>query len=99
MQPEHYVNELREVIARVRQLLQGCIEACPPPGGPPEKEARCEGAFVALRAVMEELDPMLRAWEAGHPAWRSTELMLEGREAEIAEMIREVANAEPPCSG
>jgi len=100
MQPEHHINDLRETVSRVREVFAKCRDACPPSGSPPEVEARWEGSFVALRAMLlDELAPLLDAWEAGHPAWRSTELMLEGREAEIPEIVREVTSTEPSCSG
>lgn len=74
-----HLNDLRETVERVRELFVKCREACPPPEGDPAVEARWEGAFMTLRGLlMEELNPLLDAWEEGHPLWRSTEKMLGG---------------------
>lgn len=80
MKPEHHVNDLRETVRRVRELFEQCKGACPPVDAPPEVIAGWEGAFMAFRGVLlEELLPLLDAWEKDEPHWRTTELMLDGK--------------------
>jgi len=77
---EPHLNDLRETVERIRELFRKCREACPPADADPQKIARWEGSFMALRGLLvEELNPLLENWEQDEPMWRSTEKML-GRE-------------------
>jgi hypothetical protein len=81
MKPEHHVNDLRETVGRIRETFHKCRMGCPPPGCPPEAEAKWEGAYMALRAMLtEELGPLLESWEKDEPHWRTTEKLIAGED-------------------
>lgn len=78
---EAHLNDLRETVERVRGHFQRLHAECVEHGADwtPEQTARWEGSFTAIRGLlMDELNPLLDAWEGGHPQWRSTEKMLGG---------------------
>lgn len=92
MGPEHYVNDLRETVARVREMFHKCRNAVPPVDAPPEVVAKWEGAFTALRAVLgEEIQPLLDAWEKDEPHWRTTEKLIAGEDPST--VVKRVENS------
>jgi hypothetical protein len=83
MRPEHFINDYDETVNRIEEILAKLRAQCHTEADTwtPEQEARWEGAFTAVRGILaDELFVVQEAWRKGHPAWRSTEKMMEDTE-------------------
>jgi hypothetical protein len=83
MKSEHFINDLRELISRIRetrreQIVHFRALQCPND----EQSAKFHGLWAALTDTLQELEAMAGEWQHDRPAFLATELMMKGNDDE-----------------
>ena len=82
-----FIADLEMVVDHLRELHQGLLKENREHGGEftPKQEGKWEGGFVTVRGILvDELDPMLRAWQQGGQFSRKGEAIMAAATAPLA---------------
>ena len=108
MNSDHYLNDLRETVGRIREMHRKCLDACPPVDADPEAVAQWEGSFRTLRVLLlEELNPLLLSSSASCVHYRLSSFLtslkaLVATSVVVSESLTVKASSEvdlPPATG